>query len=513
MTLGTLRVDEGGALTVRTDASSTVDIQFEGDIDYDADPTELLNGLVSFGGNVSIEGVAKCSKMEEIVLSPAGYSAMTLAGNGAADCWSVGDEVVLPDTQVGLDSGHYDFVPSVYDTATDSQLEMATIVSIEAMGNVTIVTLDRTLSFDHMAGAHVAMVTRSVTLSTAASSAARGHILHTGYGAFDVRNARIQDMGRAGVEPFNSTTIEVDTSVQLADGLAKMIVSSLGDNQMARYGLHAHHSLVPMEFSGNAIMGGLRFGIVAHNSRVSILNNVVVGVEGSGILLEDGTETGDVRENYVIGDGSGSGESDSARFTPSQGKEFGHGGFAIWSRTAYSAIEDNVAEGVFGESPYAFFLHLNFMEDRRVPAVAGTPAELVGKTRSEVRYDVNNGVFSLNTYGSFKGNHCLGTYKRAFGANYFLLDPPTPEGHLLEDFAAVSLGASGAGFSFGHSSRFTITGSLDAVVEGNTIVGVAVANGNLTVHDCDYVYNGVEILRSGCMDCFTGEENCNAFVE
>ena len=102
-----------------------------------------------------------------------------------------------------------------------------------------------------MAGAHVPMVTQSITPSTTASSTVRGHILHTGYGAFDVRNARIQDMGRAGVEPFTFTAIDVDTSAQLADGLVKVIVSSRGDNQMARYGLHLHHLLVPMEFSGN----------------------------------------------------------------------------------------------------------------------------------------------------------------------------------------------------------------------------------------------------------------------
>jgi hypothetical protein len=199
------------------------------------------------------------------------------------------------------------------------------------------------------------------------------------------------------------------------------------------------------------------------------------------------------------------------RFTPSQGKEFGHGGFAIWSRTCYSAIDDNLAEGVFGESPYAFFLHINHMEDRRVPNVAGTPEELIGKTRGEVRYDVNNGLLSLNTYGSFKGNKAFGSFKRAFGANYFLLAPPSPEGHLLEDFSSVSLGSSGAGFSFGHSNRFTATGSLTAIVQDNTIVGVAVSNGNLTFHDCDFNYTGVEILRGGCMECFTGQENCNTF--
>jgi len=252
LTLGTLRVEEEGTLNILTDASaSTIDIQFHGDIDHDADPTEMLNGLVSFGGTVLIEGKEKCSKMEKIVQAFASSSTVSLAGSGAADCWSVGDDVVLSDTQVGLDSGHYDFIPSVYNTTTDSQLEIASIVSLEVVDNTTVIILDHTLAFEHLAGSHVAMVSRSITLRTSPSSAVRGHILHTGYGAFDVKNTRVEDMGRAGVEPFNNTVLEVDSSVDVGDGLAKMSVVSRGSNQIARYALHAHHSLVPMEFSGN----------------------------------------------------------------------------------------------------------------------------------------------------------------------------------------------------------------------------------------------------------------------
>lgn len=153
------------------------------------------------------------------------------------------------------------------------------------------------------------------------------------------------------------------------------------------------------------------------------------------------------------------------------------------------------------------------MEHRIVPNVTGTPEELIGKTRGEVRYDVNDGVLSLNTYGSFKGNKAFGTFKRAFGANYFLLSPPLPQGHLLEDFSVVSLGSSGAGFSFGHSNTFTATGSLTAIAPDNSIIGVAVSNGNLTFHDCDFSYAGIETLRGGCLECFTGLENCNVYTD
>lgn len=244
--LSTLRVDESGSLNIHTTGISFIDISFEGSIDRNSDPTELLNGLVSIGGSVSIEGEVVTNKRAEIVQANAGTASVTVASQ--VD-WVPGDEIVLPDTQVGLDSGHYDFVPAVYDASSDSQLETATILDVDASG--TVLTLDRQLLFDHSAGAHVAMATRSIMLRSSPNSPDRAHVLHTGYGSFDVKNTRLQDMGRAGVRPFNSTTLEVDTSVELEDGLAKMIVTKWGDNQVARYGLHAHHSLVPMTFSGN----------------------------------------------------------------------------------------------------------------------------------------------------------------------------------------------------------------------------------------------------------------------
>jgi hypothetical protein len=39
-------------------------------------------------------------------------------------------------------------------------------------------------------------------------------------------------------------------------------------------------------FTGNAALYSPRDGMVAHNSRVHILENVVVGADGSGIFLE-----------------------------------------------------------------------------------------------------------------------------------------------------------------------------------------------------------------------------------
>uniref|UniRef100_A0A7S4MFY8 G8 domain-containing protein n=1 Tax=Odontella aurita TaxID=265563 RepID=A0A7S4MFY8_9STRA len=515
MTVRTIRVEEGGHLEMLTvgsssaASSSTIDINFDGPLDTTADPTEILNGLVSLGGNVHIEGESRCSSpAERIILAPAGGNIVLTEGNGAYDCWRPGDEVELPDTQSGLDAAFYNFVPDRFDASMDSQMETFVIQNV-IQKNVdghprSELILDRVLIFDHLAGAHAAMVTRSITLRTSPASMARGHILHTGYGSFDVKNARVEDMGRTTVEPFDNTVLAEEEGVYMAEGYGRVAVSKEGMNQAARYSLHAHHSLVPVEFSGNVIMRGLRFGIVAHNSRVNVTSNVVISVQGSGILLEDGTETGPVIRNYVSGRGDGSGNADGSTFNDSNGTDFGHGGFGLWSRSVYSRMEGNVCEGIFPSAAYGFFLHLKFMDDRAVPPVEGTPPSLIGLTRKEVQSSMN-GALSLNTYGSFRSNSALGTFGGAFSSTYFF-GTTRPGGHVLEDFRAMLLGSSGFGFLFGHSSTFTFEGGggggggVTASYEGNTVTGVHCTNGDLVVHDDDFMYEGVAKKYGGCLN-------------
>lgn len=72
-------------------------------------------------------------------------------------------------------------------------------------------------------------------------------------------------------------------------------------------------------------MGSPRNGFVAHNSRVQISNNVIVGADGSAIFLESGTETGVVENNFVVGTGGGTRGGDDGRFSSSNGTDMGAG--------------------------------------------------------------------------------------------------------------------------------------------------------------------------------------------
>jgi len=252
-----------------------------------------------------------------------------------------------------------------------------------------------------------------------------------------------------------------------------------------------------MEFKGNVVMNSPRFGIVAHNSRVQVVDNIIVAADGTGILLEDGTETGDVKNNLIIGNGGGTGKGDQF-FTTSNGTDFGQGGFGIWSRTIYSAIEENIAEGVFGMAPYAYFVHINFMKDRTVPDVEGTPEALVGKTRVEVESELND-YLTLQSYGSFKGNSAFGSWRSALSMTYWF-GTSAPGGHVVEDFVATALTSSGNGMSFSFSSTHTLQGgSFTANEMDNTIVGISCGNGNLNMNDTDYTFNNVAMLYDGCL--------------
>jgi hypothetical protein len=492
LTTSTLLVEEGATLVIESTSTHSVEVKFDGSIDKERDPTEMMNGLISLGGLVKIKGEPVCSKMETILMAVEGDFSFIVKGQNALQCWKVGDELYLPDTQAGLDASHWGFVPHNYNPGV-SQLESVSILDMVPSGDDTLIFLESPLLYSHMEGSHAAFITRSVTLRTADESTSRGHILHTGYGSFDMYNTMIQQMGRSTINEFNSAVI-VDSGVKFEDGLAKMVTVSHGINQIARYALHAHHSLVPMEFIGNVVLDSPRFGIVAHNSRVTIHDNVVIAAAGTGILLEDGTETGNVTQNLVIGNGGGSGSD--GRFTPSEGTDVGHGGFGIWSRTIYSTIEHNFVEGVYGQSAYAFFLHINFMNDRQVPNIAGTPEELIGKTRPEVESDYDDQL-TLQTFGSFAFNNAFGSWRSALDVKYSF-GTSVPGGHLFNDFNVVALASTGVALSFSWAAMSTVEfGSFLASYSNNEIVGVKCFESGIIYYD-DYILDNVAHLQEGC---------------
>ena len=487
LTASTIIVEESGTVDILTSDtdSFTVTIEIDGTLDHSIDPEEIMVGILALGGSLTIKG-------NDVSMKMAPLSQTALAGSITLDItghdYDVGDELVLPDTQEGLDVGHYNFGNNGdYQDQTEHCI-IASVVGSE-------IVCESPLAYDHSAGSNAAYVTRSIVIKTSLSSTDRAHILHTAGGKFEVRNARLEDLGRTTTELIDSTVFELDETLKFHPNVAKMNVISLGTNQIARYALHAHHSLVEAYFTGNAVISSPRDGMVAHNSRVHMLDNVIFDADGTGIFLEDGTETAPVMNNYIIGTGGGSRGHDDGRFSSQLGKDMAHGGFGIWARGKLSLIQGNHCEGHFGVSPYAFFVHPNFIKDKKVPDVPGTPAELVGVRLKNINPSNTNGL-QLQSYGGFVNNTAIATFKVGIDLSYFGVSEDDTIGSIIEGADIVNLAVSGRGISTTHSRLFTLN---DVTLKGGT-TGIWCNNCNgchLETPNTTLVIDDVDVVRGG----------------
>jgi len=243
-----------------------------------------------------------------------------------------------------------------------------------------------------------------------------------------------------------------------------------------------------------------RDGMVAHNSRVHILDNIIVGADGTGIFLEDSTETGPVTNNYIIGTGGGTRGGDDGRFSTQKGLDMAHGGFGIWCRGKLALVQGNHAEGHFGFAPYAFFVHPNFISDKRVPDVPGTPPDLIGKTMHEISTSINGGL-QLQTYGGFVSNTAVGTFQHGIDLSYFSNNADDEVGSIVDGAYIRALGYSGRGVSTTHIRIFSFNDvTIEGVVEGNTITGIWCNNCNkcsLQAPGTNLVYENLAVNKGG----------------
>ena len=108
-----------------------------------------------------------------------------------------------------------------------------------------------------------------------------------------------------------------------------------------------------------------------------------------------------------------------------------HGGFGIWARGKLALVEGNHCEGNFGNAPYAFFVHPNFIKDKIVPDVPGTDSYLVGKKLRDIKPTHTNGL-QLQSYGGFIGNTAVGTFQNGIELSYFSVSDSDEVGSIIE---------------------------------------------------------------------------------
>jgi hypothetical protein len=182
------------------------------------------------------------------------------------------------------------------------------------------------------------------------------------------------------------------------------------------------------------------------------------------------------------------------------GLDMAHGGFGIWCRGKLAMVRNNHAEGHFGFSPFAFFVHPNFVSTKVVPAVPGTPALLVGKSLKDIG-SMTIGGFHLQSYGGFKDNSAVATFKIGIDLSYFATSATDTVGSIVEGAKIRALAKSGHGISTTHSSLFTLN---DVSIAGdftvNTITGIWCNNCNnctLRTPNTSLVISNVNKTRGG----------------
>jgi len=177
-----------------------------------------------------------------------------------------------------------------------------------------------------------------------------------------------------------------------------------------------------------------------------------------------------------------------------------HGGFGIWCRGKLALVQGNHAEGHFGVSPFAFFVHPNFISDKVIPDVQGTPAELAGKKLKDIEPTHTNGL-QLQSYGGFINNSAVATFQVGIDLSYFSVTADDEVGSIIQDAFIKNLALNGRGISTTHSSLFTLNDvTIQGTVAENTITGIWCNNCNgctLQTPNTTLVFENVASNRGG----------------
>jgi hypothetical protein len=346
----TILVMPTGRLEIRPNEGVSAEIVIDdAPIDLTADPEEYGHGLLVLG-SIDVEGADKTDFARLAVEPRAGDGTLTFSEPVVG--WEVGDEVVLPDTrQLTLEDGSYFKHPKsnkyVRLVNAAPQDERLTIASVSDDG--LTVGLKTSLAYDHVGARdadgvlrflpHAANMTRNVVIRSENSGGVRGHFFATDDAQVEIENAAFVELGR--------TTVEL-----------------LGpENQIGRYAIHLHHldNTAPyltngerFLVSGSVVDGSPKWGIAIHDTHYGrISDNVVFNAVGSGIVQEDGSETGnEFLYNFVLRNNGSMFDIDDGPVNRRPGQatasadEVGHEGAGFWLRSwNETVLVGNVAVG------------------------------------------------------------------------------------------------------------------------------------------------------------------------
>ena len=290
-----------------------------GPIDRAWDPFAISRGLVSHG-RVSMYGAATTAYAT--IAGGAIAGSRTLVLGTIPSGWRVGDSVVIAGTTSGA-----------------TQNEVRTVVGLSG----TTVTLDRALSFNHVAPdasfqVHVANLNRNAVIeSESIVTDRRGHVMFMHNRDVDIFYAGFYHLGRT------DKSVVINDSVVQSDWTLK---PGTGTNQRARYSIHFHRTGLtndgnPATIAGSAVVDSPGWGYVNHSSNVDMIANVAFDVRGAAFATEVGDEIGGFYGNMAIGS-TGSGEEINARESR---QDFGHQGDGFWFQGGGVSVVGNISAG------------------------------------------------------------------------------------------------------------------------------------------------------------------------
>lgn len=264
------------------------------------DPEQLSLGIVSMG-SFEVNGAEKSAFLDLAGDVFAGAQSITL--DEVPVNWAVGDQVLITGTNYGTAEG----------TAFGTEDELRTITAIDG----ATISFDAPLALDHVGltehgyVAKVANLSRNIQISSPETGVLteRGHIMLAHNNDIDVSFLELTGLGRTDASNLvDDYAFELSLhrrkGLQIENVTGELAPRDEVENMRGRYPLHFHFTeeepaAETPTAEGVVIVGGPRWGLVHHGGEADLIGNVVVGLSGSGIVAENGGETGVWRGNLV----------------------------------------------------------------------------------------------------------------------------------------------------------------------------------------------------------------------
>ncbi|MEM9949208.1 MAG: LamG-like jellyroll fold domain-containing protein, partial [Cyanobacteria bacterium P01_D01_bin.36] len=408
---GTLDI---GSASRGVDADKKARIVFTSDraINTGRDPQQLGKGLVSHG-EVNIYGADKQDKVRLAKDASAGDTTLTF--KDSLKGWQIGDEIVLAGTSYRYNE----------NDKTNSRFrdEVLTITEIKGK-QIRFINKDapageeNALRFDHKR--HSQLDPKEIDLYAANLSRNVSFETENGKNVPINRRAHVMLMHNPNVKVFNAGFYDLGRSdkTKLVDDIGKNVDGSVGKgtNIRGRYALHLHQTgLDPNKtiiLNGNAVSGSPGWGIVQHESRAGVEDNVVFDVAGAGIVAESGNETGWWTDNLSI-KSTGIRWDVAGKQREAREKKFdlGFEGNGFWVQgAAQIANRDNIAISAndAGMSLFSGSLDTDYFRPVETIPVASLPSQTrklfaKGQTEVDIRLVPMATVSGFEGYNSNKG--------------------------------------------------------------------------------------------------------------